>query len=198
MYGRYIRDPQAVEEEAEALKQFLPPARRPRNTTRMRRRSSASMEKITAAVTEHWSTGSGRRLRQIVWSIYNGRALVNLGDVLTNFDGELCEAVATLNHAKLCSVDMDDLLREVLKRSGEFFRYEEAERKTPEDEEVLYPPIQVSAERLRRLADSAARLKTALKRGVRRKWPLTPRKTINDGRYPSSRYEDIQLLRWPL
>jgi Family of unknown function (DUF6130) len=80
------------------------------------------MEKITAAVTEHCSTGSGRRLRQIVWSIYNGRTLVNLGDVLTNFDGELCEAVATLNHAKLCSVDMDDLLREVLKRSGEFFR----------------------------------------------------------------------------
>lgn len=156
------------------------------------------MGKITVAVTEHWSTGSGRCLRQIVWSIYNGRTLVNLGDVLTNFDGEQCEAVATLNHAKLCSVDMDDLLREVLKRSGEFFRYEEAERKTPEDEEVLYPPIQVSAERLRRLADSAARLKTALKRGVRRKWPLTPRKTINDGRYPSSRYEDIQLLRWPL
>ncbi|HEY5742543.1 MAG TPA: hypothetical protein VIS99_08375, partial [Terrimicrobiaceae bacterium] len=121
-----------------------------------------ALEKITAAVTEHWSTGSGRRLRQIVWSIYNGRTLVNLGDVLTNFDGELCEAVATLIYAKLCGVDMDDLVREVLKRSGEFARYEEAERETPEDEEVLYPRIQVSAERLRRLADSAARLEVRI------------------------------------
>jgi hypothetical protein len=99
-----------------------------------------ALEKITEALTEHWSTGSGRRLRQIIWSIYNARTLVILGDVLTNFDDELGEAVATLIHAKLCGVDMDDLLREVLKRSGEFARYEEAERETPENEMVIYPP----------------------------------------------------------
>ena len=77
-------------------------------------------------------------------------------DVLTNFDGELGEAVATLIHAKLCGVDMDDLLREVLKRSGEFARYEEAERETPEDEMVIYPPLPLSAESLHQLARCAA------------------------------------------
>ena len=63
--------------------------------------------------------------------------------------------MATLIHAKLCGVDMDDLLREVLKRSGEFARYEEAERRTPEDEGVIYPPLPLSAESLHRLARSA-------------------------------------------
>ena len=115
------------------------------------------MEKITEALSDHWSTGSGRRLRQIVWSIYNGRTLVILGDVLANFDSELGEAVATLMHAKLCGVSMDDLLREILQRSGEFARYEKVERETPEDERVFYPPLPLSAESLHRLARSANR-----------------------------------------
>ena len=158
-----IHEPTA-EEQAEALKHFFAAT----GAAKKRREDAAAqlapaLEKITDALTDHWSTGSGRRLRQIVWSIYNGRTLVILGDVLTNFDSELGEAVATLIHAKLCGVDMDALLREILKRSGEFARYEEAERQTPEDEEVLYPPIQVSAERLRRLADSAARLEVRIK-----------------------------------
>ena len=52
----------------------------------------------------------------------------------------------------------------------------------PEDEEVLYPPIQVSAERLRRLTPQRG-WKSASKRSVTRKRPATRRKTINDGRY---------------
>ena len=119
----------------------------------------AALEMITKAIKHHWSTGSGRRLRQIVWSIYNASTLVALGDVLTNFDTELGSAVATLIHAKLAgALDSDEILQRVLKESGEFARYEAAERDTPEGEEVLYPPIQVSAESLRRLADSAAKL----------------------------------------
>jgi hypothetical protein len=134
-----IHEPTA-EEQAEALKQFYAAS----GAVKKRREQAAAqlmpvLEKITEALTKHWSTGSGRRLRQIVWSIYNGRTLVILGDVLTNFDGELGEAVATLIHARLCGVDMDDLLREVFKRSGEFARYEEAERETPKDEIVIYP-----------------------------------------------------------
>ena len=43
---------------------------------------------------------------------------------------------------------MDDLLREILKRSGEFVRYEEAERETQEDEGVIYPTLPLSAESL--------------------------------------------------
>jgi hypothetical protein len=123
-----------------------------------------ALEMITEALKHHWSTGSGRRLRQIVWSIYNASTLVALGDVFTNFDTELGGAVATLIRAKLAgALDSDEILRRVLKESGEFARYEAAERETPEDEEVLYPPIQVSAEGLRRLADSAARLEVRIK-----------------------------------
>jgi hypothetical protein len=96
-----IHEPTA-KEQAAALKQFLAAS-----GSAMKRREQAAaqlapaLEKITEALTDHWSTGSGRRLRQIVWSIYNGRTLVILGDVLTNFDGELGEAVTTLIHAKL-------------------------------------------------------------------------------------------------
>jgi hypothetical protein len=151
-----IHEPTA-EEETEALKQFFAAS----EAAKRRREGAAAqlapaLEKVTEALIDHWSTGSGCRLRQIVWSIYNERTLVILGEVLTNFDGELGEAVSTLIHAKLCGVDMDDLLREVLKRSGEFARYHEAERETPKDEMVIYPPLPLSAESLRRLARSAA------------------------------------------
>lgn len=114
---------------------------------------------VTAAIKEHWSTGSGRRLRQIIWSIYNGSTLVALGDVLTNFDTDLGGAVAKIINAKILgAIDDDDILRRVLKESGEFARYDEAAKDTPEDEEVLYPPIQVSADSLRRLAASSTKL----------------------------------------
>lgn len=123
----------------------------------------AALEKITEALTHHWTTGSGRRLRQIVWSIYNTRTLLALGDVLTNFDADFGEAVAVLIRAKLAGVDdLDDRLKRVLKVSGEFARYEDAQRDTPEDEEVLYPPMQISAESLRRLANSAAKLEARI------------------------------------
>lgn len=123
-----------------------------------------ALEKVTQAISHHWTTGSGRRLRQIVWSIYNASTLVALGDVLANFDADLGDAVATLLRAKLAgALDSDDILRRVLKESGEFARYEAAERETPEDEEVLYPPIQVSAESLHRLADSATKREARIK-----------------------------------
>lgn len=118
-----------------------------------------ALAKIKDSLTHHWSTGSGRRLRQIVWSIYNGSTLLALGDVLTNFDSDHGEAVAVLIRAKLTGVDdIDGRLKRVLKASGEFARYDEAAKETPEDEEVLYPPIQVSADSLRRLAESATKL----------------------------------------
>lgn len=118
---------------------------------------------ITAAIKEHWSTGSGRRLRQIIWSMHNASTLVALGDVLTNFDTELGGAVAKVITAKILgAIDDDDILRRVLKESGEFARYDAVANDTPEDEEVLYPPIQVSADSLRRLAASSTKLEARI------------------------------------
>ena len=111
---------------------------------------------ITEAIRQHWSTGGGRRLRQIVWSLWNGDTLVALWDVLGGLDYDLGRAVAKLIEAQLVgALDSDDYLRRVLTESGEFARYDEAARDTPEGEEIIYPPLAVSADRLRKLADAA-------------------------------------------
>lgn len=111
---------------------------------------------ITKAIRQHWSTGGGRRLRQIVWSLWNGDTLVALYDVFGGLDHDLGRAVAKLIEAQLLgALDSDDFLRRVLTDSGEFARYDDAKRDTPEGEEVIYPPLPVSAERLRDLAEAA-------------------------------------------
>ena len=112
---------------------------------------------ITEALTYHWSTGGGRRMRQIVWSIWNGSTLISLWDVLSGLDYKLGRSAAKLIEAKLMgALESDEILRRMLEDSGEFTRYDEAAAETPEGEEVIYPPLAVSAERLRELADSAA------------------------------------------
>ena len=111
---------------------------------------------ITEVLTHHWSTGGGRRIRQIVWSIWNGSTLVSLWDVLSGLDYKLGRAAAKLIEAKLAgALESDEILRRVLEDSGEFARYDEAAADTPEDEEVIYPPLPVSAESLRKLAAMA-------------------------------------------
>lgn len=111
---------------------------------------------ITEAIRQHWSTGGGRRLRQIVWSLWNGETLINLYDALNGLDFELGYAVAKLLEAQLFgALDSDDYLRKVLTDSGEFARYDEVRDTTPDSEDVIYPPLAVSASRLRDLAEAA-------------------------------------------
>ena len=116
---------------------------------------------ITEVLSHHWSTGGGRRVRQIVWSIWNGATLVSLWEVLSGLDYKLGRAAAKLIEAKLAgALESDEILRRVLEDSGEFARYDEAAADTPENEEVVYPPLSVSADRLRELADSAAAIES--------------------------------------
>ena len=111
---------------------------------------------ITEAIRQHWTTGGGARLRQIVWSLWNGNTLVSLYGVLNGLDYELGHAVAKLLEAQLVgALDTDDYLRRVLTESGEFARYDDAAAATPEGEEVIYPALPCSAESLRDLADAA-------------------------------------------
>lgn len=49
----------------------------------------------------------------------------------------------------------EDSTRSFLKNSGEFARWEAASSRTPEDENVLYPPLAINTDALRRLARSA-------------------------------------------
>ena len=147
------------EEEAETQKALSEFAAQMRPVKESKEAAKAGLDEALATITEtlqhHWVTGSGRRLRQIVWSIWNGHTLVPMWDVLGGFDHQLGRAVAKLLEAKLLgALDSDEILRRVLKESGEFARFEDLERATPEDEEVVYPPSPVTAESLRKLADA--------------------------------------------
>ena len=60
--------------------------------------------------------------------------------------------------AQMVGALTEDHKRAVLRKSGEFARWEEARAETPEDEDVLYPPPALPTEDLSRLAHSAEQL----------------------------------------
>jgi len=126
------------------------------------RKDSVSQQKLQealATISDYlktgWSTGGGRRLRQFVWSLWNGFHLINLYGLSSGLDGRLTDAVIIVFHAAMVDALSEDQKRLVLKESGEFARWEQASAETPEDEEVLYPPFPMSTEGLRRVAHSA-------------------------------------------
>ena len=104
-----------------------------------------------------WSTGGGRRLRQFVWSLWNGFHLINLYDLSSGLDGRLTDAVIVVFNAAMVDALNEDQKRRVLKESGEFARWEQASAETHDDEDVLYPPFPMGTDGLRRLAHSAIR-----------------------------------------
>ena len=113
---------------------------------------------LTETLTHHWSTGQGTRVRHILWSLYSCSHLVNLGDACSGLDANLAEAVGTAIHARLkYGPEVEPLLGEILRVSGEFSRFDREETATPEGLPVIYPPTPASAETLRQLADSAER-----------------------------------------
>jgi hypothetical protein len=146
-----------VEEQQTALDEF---ARQMQEVKE--RRESVSPEKLDEAletITDYlktgWSTGGGRRLRQFVWSLWNCFHLINLFDLSSGLDGRLTDAVIVVFNAAMVDALSEEQKRRVLNESGEFSRWEQARAETPDDEEVLYPPIPVSSDGLRRLAHSA-------------------------------------------
>jgi hypothetical protein len=114
-----------------------------------------ALDTISDYLKTSWSTGGGRRLRQFVWSFWNGCHLINLYDLSSDLDGRLSDAVIIVFYAAMVDALSEDQKRLVLKESGEFARWEQASAETPDDEEVLYPPFPMSTEELRRVAHSA-------------------------------------------
>lgn len=115
----------------------------------------AALATITDALTHHWSTGGGTRLRRFIWSLWNDWHLVNLFYLCSGLDYTLGDAVLVVFRAQMVGALTEDHKRAVLQKSGEFARWEEARADTPEDEDVLYPPLALDAEDLSRLARSA-------------------------------------------
>ena len=157
MPGPIIHFP-TEEEEQVTLNEFAREMRRVKE-----RKESVPLEKLDealATITDYlktgWSTGGGRRLRQFVWSLWNGFHLINLYDLSSGLDGRLTDAVIVVFNAAMVDALSEDQKRRVLKESGELARWEEASAETPEDDEVLYPPFPMSTDGLRRVAHSAA------------------------------------------
>lgn len=121
---------------------------------------------LTETLTHHWSTGQGTRVRHILWSLYSCSHLVNLGDACSGLDANLAEGVGTAIHARLrYGPEVEPLLGEILRVSGEFARFYREEAATPEGLPVTYPPTPASAETLRQLAYAAERRERAAERG---------------------------------
>ena len=138
--NEFAREMQRVEERKESV----PPDK-----------LNEALETITNYLKTGWSTGGGRRLRQFVWSLWNGHHLINLYDLSSGLDGRLTDAVIVVFNAAMVDALSEDQKRRVLKDSGELARWEQASAETPEDEEVLYPPFPMSTDTLRRVAHSA-------------------------------------------
>ena len=131
-------------------------------TEQRNRRESIAREELQGALDvvidylrSGWSTGGGRRLRQFVWSLCNGHHLINLCDLTSGLDSRLSDAVIVTFRAAMLGALKEDAMRTLLKNSGEFARWEAASARTPEGEDVLYPPLAISTDSLRRLAHSA-------------------------------------------
>ena len=154
--GPIIHFPTEEEEQA-VLDEFAREMRRVKE-----RKESVPPDKLNEALVTisgylktGWSTGGGRRLRQFVWSLWNGFHLINLFDLSTGLDGRLTDAVIVVFNAAMVDALSEDQKRRVLKESGELARWEQARAETPEDEEVLYPSFPMSTDGLCRLAHSA-------------------------------------------
>lgn len=83
---------------------------------------------------------------------------MNLGDACSGLDANLAEAVGAAILARLkYGPEVEPLLGEILRVSGEFARFDREEIATPEGFPVIYPAPPASAETLRQLADAAER-----------------------------------------
>jgi hypothetical protein len=115
----------------------------------------AAVPVLTATLRQHWSTGQGKRVRDIVWSLYGGSHLVDLGWAISGLDDALARAVGAAIQARIVvGATIEPLLQTVLEESGELARYEEAAGKIPDHLPVPYPPPVSSAGELRELADA--------------------------------------------
>ena len=86
------------EEQDNALNEFAREMQRAKE-----RRESVPPEKLHEAletISDYlrtgWSTGGGRRLRQFVWSLWNGFHLINLFNLSSALDGRLTDAVVVV------------------------------------------------------------------------------------------------------
>lgn len=110
---------------------------------------------LTETLTFHWGTGQGTRVRHILWSLYTCSHTINLGDACSGLDGRIAEALLAAIAAQLfLGPQVESKLGEILRLSGEFARFDEMERSTPDHLPVIYPPPPADSQDLRQMADA--------------------------------------------
>lgn len=115
----------------------------------------AALPLLTETLRHHWSTGQGKRVRAIVWSLYGGDHPVGLGYALSGLDTKLARALGTAISARVeAGAAIEPFLKTVLEESGELRRFAEASAKIPDHLPTPYPPPDMSARELRELADA--------------------------------------------
>lgn len=115
----------------------------------------ATLPLLTDTLRHHWSTGQGKRVRAIVWSLYGGDHPVGLGYALSGLDTKLARALGSAIAARVeAGAAVEPFLKTVLEESGELRRFEEADAKIPDHLPTPYPPPEMTARQLRELADA--------------------------------------------
>lgn len=110
---------------------------------------------LTETLTFHWGTGQGTRVRHVLWSLYTCSHAINLGDACSGLDSRIAEALLAAVAARLIlGAEIEPVLGEILRISGEFARFDEREQSTPEHLPVIYPPPPLDSRSLRLMADS--------------------------------------------
>ena len=98
---------------------------------------------LTETLNHHWSTGQGTRIRHILWSSPSREP----GDACSGSDANIAGAVGTAIYAHLrYDAEVEPLLGEILRVSGEFARFDREETATPEGLPVIYSPTPANAE----------------------------------------------------
>lgn len=91
----------------------------------------------------------------MLWSLYTCSHAINLGDACSGLDSRIADALLAAMAARLIlGAEIEPLLGEILRASGEFARFDESERSTPEHLPVIYPPPPFDSRTLRLMADS--------------------------------------------
>lgn len=110
---------------------------------------------LTEVLTAHRTTGHGKRVRHVLWSLYTASHMVNLGEACCGLDRHIADALLAAIAARLViGPDVEPALKEILRASGEFSRFDEMERSTPDHLPVIYPPPPVDSQTLREMADA--------------------------------------------
>lgn len=147
-------EPPTDNDQEEAIEAFRQMTRRGREHSEAALATLLEAEpRLTELLRSGYCTGQGSRARQLLWSLYNGSGLVQLGYTCCGFDTQIAKDLTAAIGARLAmGADVEEHLKRILVNSGEMARFHEEADRTPENRVIVYPAAPAAAEFLRDLA----------------------------------------------